>query len=146
MNPRLLLTALLVGTLSACVPKPKVDEAAVFGVLQENLKAMEREDIEGVMATVHPETPEFEATRSVIEQIFAKYDLKYELREMKAVSATDREVKVSYVQKTQRTGGADDLPDNIAEGIHTLKKDGDQWKLLRTVTIRFTPVTTPKPQ
>lgn len=140
MNLRLLPVALLVCALAACTPKSKVDETAVFGAIQENLSAMQREDINGVMATVHPETPDFEASRAVFEEIFAKYDLKYDLRELKVVGTTETEVKVSYVQKTQRVGGATDLPDNIVEGVHTLKKDGDKWKLLRTVSIRFTPL------
>ena len=143
MPLRPLLAVLLFGTLAACTPKPKVDQAAVFKVLEENMQAMQREDIDAVMATVHPASPDFASTREVIEQIFSKYDLKYELRDLKVVDATPDEVKVSFVQKTERTGGATDLPDNLVEGVHTLKKDGDLWKMIRTVTLR---VTTLKPQ
>ncbi len=138
MNLRPLLTALFVCALAACTAKPRVDEAAVFGAIRENLKAMERKDINAVMATVHPETANFEASREVIAEVLTKYDLRYEVRDLKVVNTTGDEVKVSFVQQTRRVGGEPDLPDNLVEGVHTLKKDGDKWKLLRTVNIRVT--------
>lgn len=143
MHLRTFSAALLACALVACGPKVKVDQAAAFGTLEENVKAMQREDLNAVMATIHPESADFEATRRVIEEIFAKYDLQYELRELKVVSATPNEMKVSFVQKTERIDGATDLPDNLVEGVHTLKKDGDKWKMIRTVTIRVTAL---KPQ
>lgn len=140
MNPRPFSATLLAAVLAACTPQPKVDEAAVFGVIEENLQAMQAEDIDGVMATVHPEGADVAATRAVVEEIFAKYDFKYRLSGLKVVSVKDGEVQVRFVQTTERTGGAEDQADNVLDGVHTLKKDGAKWKLLRTTATRVTPL------
>lgn len=132
----LALAALLIG----CGSENKADHAAAFDLLQKNVDAMQREDVAGVMATVHPESPDFEATRGVIEELFSKFDLKYELSDLKVVSATPAEIKVSFVQKTMKVSGPPELPNHIVEGVHTLRKEGAQWKLFRTVTIRTTPI------
>jgi hypothetical protein len=143
MKRRLFPVLLLVGGATACSPLPREDEAAVFGIIQENLQAMQKEDLAGVMATVHSQGENLAATRAVIEEIFAKYDFRYTLSDLKVTGARNGVVRVSFVQRTERTGGADDRPDNIVEGIHLLKKDGAQWKLLGTVADRVTPLHPP---
>ena len=140
MRPRHLFLLLLLGALGGCSPRRRADEAAIFAVLRENVSAMQREDIEAVMKTVHPGSPDFEGTRLVITDIFAKYDLKFDLRELKVINSKDDEVKVSFVQKTENVGGAKDVGDAIAEGVHTLRKDGAEWKIVDTVTLRRTPL------
>ena len=138
MHFRPLLVIVAAALLSACGPQNKVDQAALFGVLEKNMDAMQREDVAGVMATVHPQSPDFDATRGVIEELFAKFDLKYELRDLKVVSATPEEAKVSFVQKTTKVAGPAVIPTHLVEGVHTLRKDGGEWKMIRTVTIRTT--------
>ncbi len=143
MNLRLFSVAALLSALAACAPKPKVDEAAVFGAIEANLKAMQAEDLAGVMATVHPQGENLEATREIFEEIFAKYDFQYTISNLKVADVKGDEVFVTFVQRTERTGGANDRPDNIMEGVHTLKKDGETWKLLRTTALRVTPLKRP---
>ena len=138
MHFRPLLVIVAAALLTACGPQHKVDQAAVFSVLEKNMDAMQREDVASVMATIHPESPDFEATRGVIAQLFAQFDLKYELRDLKVVSATPEEVKVSFVQKTTKVAGPAEIPTHLVEGVHTLRKDGGEWKMIRTVTIRTT--------
>lgn len=135
-----LLAAALACVLAACSAKPNPEQEAIFTTIRENLQAMEREDINAVMATVHPETPNFEASKTVNEELFKNYDLKFELVDMRLVSVENGEAKVSYKQKTHRVGGEADEPDVLAEGIHTLKKDGDKWKIISSVALRFTPL------
>jgi len=140
MKPFFIHAAALACVLAACTAKPKPEQEAVFAAIRENLSAMEREDINAVMATVHPQTPDYEASRAVIEEIFKKYDLKFELIDLKLAGIRDGEAKVAYTQKTTRVGGDTDLPDNIVEGVHTLKKDGDKWKIINSVQLRITPL------
>jgi len=138
MHLRSLLVIVTAALLSACGPQHKVDQTAVFAVLEKNMDAMQREDIAGVMATVHPQSPDFDATRGAIEELFAKFDFKYELRDLKVINATPEEVKVSFVQKTTKVAGPAEIPTLLVEGVHTLRKDGDQWKMVKMVTIRTT--------
>src|SRR5687768_11448427 len=88
MKPLFFPIAALACAFAACTPNVKSEEEAVFSAIRENLQAMEREDIDAVMATVHPATPDFEASKGVIQDIFKKYDLKFELTALKLVSLT----------------------------------------------------------
>jgi hypothetical protein len=116
----------------ACTPKPVVDENAVFSSIKDNLNAMQNKDLEGVMATIHPDSPSFGSTREVLLDLFKKYDLRFTITDMKIVSAMPDEVKVSFVQKTERLKGPVDLQSSICEGVHTLKKDQGRWKIYNT--------------
>lgn len=140
MKLRLFPALLGLCAATACSPIPKAEEAAVFGALAANLQAMQKEDLPAVLATIHPESGNFAATRTVIEEIFAKYDFRYTLSDLKVVGVKDGVVRVSFIQRTERTGGAEDRPDNLVEGVHLLKKDGAQWKLLGTAATRVEPL------
>ena len=88
------------------------------------------------MDTLHPQSLNLAAARETFRQVFEKYDLKYELQDLKVAGAKSQQVKVSFVQRTRRAGGAEDFMDNAVEGVHTLKKDGDQWKIVDTAATR----------
>jgi ketosteroid isomerase-like protein len=128
----LLPTIFALIALSACSPKPKVDEAAIFGAIRENLEAMQKEDLKAVMETVHPESGDLAKTRELIAEIFANYDLKYELSDLRVTDASDGKVNVTFTQRTKRTDGTQDDTENVVRGTHTLKQDGGRWKLLGT--------------
>jgi len=118
----------------ACAPKPMVDENAVFTSVKDNVNAMQNKDLEGVMATVHPDSPSFGSTREVLQDLFKKYDLRITLSDLKIVSATPEEVKVSFVQKTERLKGPVDLQSSVCDGVHTLRKDHGKWKIYNTLS------------
>jgi hypothetical protein len=92
------------------------------------------------MATVHPKSPGFAQAREEIEAVFAGCDLKYTLSDLKIVSATAGNIRVHFVQKTEKVGGDADFTDVIVEGVHSLKQDGDKWKLNGIVITKITPV------
>ena len=118
----------------ACAPKPMVDENAVLSTVKDNVNAMQNKDLEGVMATVHPDSPSFGSTREVLQDLFKKYDLRITLSDLKIVSATPEEVKVSFVQKTERLKGPVDLQSSVCDGVHTLRKDHGKWKIYNTLS------------
>jgi len=136
MNFRFLSTIIFTCTaflFPACTPKPVVDENAVFSTIKDNLNAMQNKDMDGVMATVHPESPSYGSTREVLLDLFKKYDLRFTLTDLKVVSATPSEVQVSFVQKTERLKGPADLQSSICDGVHTLRKDHGKWKIYNTI-------------
>ena len=136
MNFRFLSTMLFTCVaffFPGCTPKPVVDEGAVFSAIKDNLNAMQNKDVEGVMATVHPESPLFGSTRQALLNLFQKYDLRITLTDLKIVSATPEEVKVSFVQKTERLKGPEDLQSSLCDGVHTLRKDHGKWKIYNTI-------------
>jgi len=122
--------ALLLGGCEKATPPP--DTQALFQAVQDNVHALEKKDLDAAMATIHPEAPSFEANRQILAEMFKALDLKYELRDLKVVEASAEEAKVSFVQRTEKTGGSGDFQNNIVEGIHTLRPDHGKWKIYST--------------
>lgn len=147
------LSFLLVALLSTACQKsgPTPTEAVLFQAIQDNLHAMEKKDLDAVMATIHPKTPTFNDTREYIGEFLssiAQTDVKYTLSDLHVIHATGDEARVSFVQRLEIVGGHGDIPSNIVHGVHTLRPDGGKWKMYRTVQTEVTgldgkPVITP---
>ena len=140
MNSATLRHALALGltlALFAC-DKPIADKDVLFGAIHENVHALEKKDVETVMATIHPESPAFAGTRGAVEEMFKSVDLKYTLSDLRIESATLEEVKVSFKQKTEKLGERGQFESNIVEGIHTLRPDKGTWKIYKTLQTKVT--------
>ena len=107
-------------------------------LINANAEYMNEEDLEGVMTTVHPKSPNYAATEAMAKQIFDRYDLNYKIENIKVLEGNDKEAKVEFTQVTTKIKGKD-FKNNKATGIHTLKKDGDSWKVYSTemVNVEF---------
>lgn len=140
MNAPALLRALTVALALALIScnKPMADKDAIFGVVHEHIHAFQKKDVETVMATIHPESPAYEATKAAVGEMFKTVDLKYELSDLHLESATPEEMKVSFKQKTTKIGGTGQFMDNIVEGVHTLRRDKETWKIFKTLQLKIT--------
>ncbi|MCK7527988.1 MAG: hypothetical protein MZV64_65530 [Ignavibacteriales bacterium] len=129
----LLLIALAVFACSS-----KKEYKTPESLIKANAEYMNEEDLEGVMTTVHPKSPNYAATEAMAKQIFDRYDLNYKIENIKVLEENDKEAKVEFTQVTTKIKGKD-FKNNKATGIHTLKKDGDSWKVYSTemVNVEF---------
>jgi hypothetical protein len=136
---RLLSLLALVFTLGACQKAPPLpNEEVVFEGIRDNLRAMEKEDVDGVMATIHPQSEYYESTRAVVREMFEQVDVKYQLSDLKLVASTPEEAKVTFTQSMEKTGGPGEFRDNIVQGLHTLRLDQGKWKIYRTQNFKIT--------
>ncbi len=124
----------LVGTKKATVTNqiPQISTDIFLPLLNENVKAMEDENIDLYMKAVHPSSPSYAQSRKQAEELFAKYDLDVNLDSIKVISATNDEIVIEVVQTTKRIGGAEDFKNTKTTARHTLRKDGDTWKIYST--------------
>jgi hypothetical protein len=129
----LLLIALAVFACSS-----KKEYKTPESLINANAEYMNEEDLGGVMTTVHPKSPNYAATEAMAKQIFDRYDLNYKIENIKVLEENDKEAKVEFTQVTTKIKGKD-FKNNKATGIHTLKKDGDSWKVYSTemVNVEF---------
>lgn len=142
MNSAILRLALALGmtlALFAC-DKPIADKEVLFGAIHEHIHALEKKDVETVMATIHPDSPQLEDVREAAGIMFKTVDAKYTLSELRIESATPEEVKVSYVEKMEIIGGDRKFVDNIVEGIFTLRPDKGRWKIYKTLPTKITDI------
>jgi len=130
------LILLIILVVFACSSKKEYKTPE--SLINANAEYMNEEDLEGVMTTVHPKSPNYAATEAMAKQIFDRYDLNYKIENIKVLEGNDKEAKVEFTQVTTKIKGKD-FKNNKATGIHTLKKDGDSWKVYSTemVNVEF---------
>ena len=100
-------------------------------VVEANAKYMNEEEFDEAMNTIDKDSPAYSATESMLQQLFNRYDLNYKIESMKVISETDTDAKIEFVQVTTKINGPE-FKNNRATGIHTLKKEGDSWKIYST--------------
>ncbi|HEV7869578.1 MAG TPA: hypothetical protein VGO90_17945 [Chthoniobacteraceae bacterium] len=125
------LTA-LAAALTGCRPAPKVDEQAVLETVRANVAAMQREDLAGVMSTVHSESPAAQTTGEQISELFEQTSLRYSLSDLKIVEANASEARVRFTQTTKSADAASDVNANTITGEHLLRSENGQWKIFST--------------
>lgn len=99
--------------------------------IEANAKFMNEENFDGVMSTIHPESQSYKMTENLVKKIFENYDLSYKIEKIKVTEQNDKEAKVEFIQVTTKIKGPE-FKNNRTYGIHTLKLDGDSWKIFST--------------
>lgn len=117
---------------------PPPDKTVLFQVIEDNVHAVEKKDADAVMATIHSKAPSFASTREIVSEMFKMLDLKCTLSDLQVVTATPEEARVSFTQKTEKTGGEGDFQNNIVKGVHILRPDDGKWKLFNTIQTSVT--------
>ena len=119
---------------------PLPDEKVLFQAIQDNAEAFGKKDVDAVMATIHPQSPNFAQTRDVVARMFSEVNLRFTVSDLKVVTSTPDEAKVSFVQKTEKVGSTGPVPLNVVEGIHILRPDDGKWKIYGTLQTKVTPL------
>ena len=104
-------------------------------VIKANAAHMNEENLEAAMNTIHPKSPSYPATESMMKQIFERYDLNYKIESIKVLEQNDQEAKVEFTQITTKLKGPD-FKNNKTTGIHTMRKDGNSWKVYSTEMVK----------
>jgi len=105
-------------------------------VIRKNLQALQAEDVDAAMATVHPKSPIFAQTRAVTARLVAAYDLKYELLSVSYFGQDKDYLAVRVKQKTTKVKGPA-FRDNVVDVVDFLRKDGGKWKLWQTAVLQI---------
>lgn len=100
-------------------------------VIYANAKYMTEENLSAVMQTIHPESPVFENTEKMAKELFNIYDMSFKIEHLQLLEENNNEATVKFIQVTTKISGGE-FNNNRATGIHTLRKDGDSWKIFST--------------
>lgn len=115
--------------LISCSSKKTYDTPEAL--VNANAEFMNQEDFDGVMSTIHPQSPSYEMTEKMVKKIFEVYDLHYKVEKLKVLEQNDKEAKIEFIQVTTKLKGPD-FKNNKTTGVHTLKMDVDSWKIFST--------------
>jgi len=103
----------------------------ILSTVKQNAEALNNEDIDSYMATLHEDSPAYESTKEKLTQSFEQFDLSISVEELNVVEASGEEAKVEFVQVT-KSGGSSEFNDNRMKGVHLLRKVGGEWKIYKT--------------
>ncbi|WP_339183036.1 hypothetical protein [Oceanobacillus sp. FSL W7-1293] len=113
------------------------EDEELYDVLTANLEAFNEKDIDAYMEGIHPESPDFETSREQIESLEG-LDIESDIIEMSVEDKDDASASVYIEQDTYFHDGMGE--NNRLEATHILERDGDDWKIYRTVPINVTTI------
>jgi len=135
-----MLLALEIGgaTTIGVAPAPSAADDAIAATLKKvveaNLAALNKEDLDAASACIHPKAPLFAATRETSKRIFETHDLIYELQSFRYIGR-DADYAVARVTQETRKKAGPAFRDNRVDAMHVFRKDGADWKLWQTVVL-----------
>lgn len=103
----------------------------ILAAVKKNAKAVNTEDVEAYMSTIHKDSPAYSESRGKMEKAFKEYDLQIDIKSLTVKEASGEEAKVEFVQVTSSKGGKK-YNDNRMTGVHLLRKSGEDWKIYKT--------------
>ncbi len=108
---------------------PDDEHEAIKTVVKQNLEATENEDIQGVLQTMHADGPGYDegAITAELEELFASYDLEYELEILDA-RIENGQAEVDFQQVT-RSLDNQEFDDNQIAGVHIMRQQNGEWKI-----------------
>jgi len=108
-------------------PTPTAEEA-IRTLIETNMAAMEKEDLDAVMATIQKKSPLYEPTKKAVERAFESLDLTFELEQVSVVRIDDASAEIEITQITRsRKPGTGAFRDNRIVALHELEKVDGQW-------------------
>jgi hypothetical protein len=118
----------LLGLLITCSERKY---STVEDVIYANAEYYTKEDLSGVMMTVHPESAQYSSTELIVEQLFERFDLEFIVEEIEIIEQSDEEAKVRFTQLTMKVSGPE-FKNNRIKGNHTLRKSDGSWLIFDT--------------
>jgi len=103
----------------------------ILSVIEENLKAAEKEDFDAWLKTYHEQARSCEARGAEMRECFRIYDMRYELGQVRVLDRSDEEARVWFLQINRRVSGPE-MADKEVAGIHLMKKSYGKWKIYDT--------------
>jgi len=101
-------------------------EAELKAMMEGQIDAMNKEDVDAYLATVDPDSPAYAPTKEQIKKLFDTYDLQATLDEFQLVSNKDNEAEVRTTITTKKVKGPQ-FSDNKVIALHSVKKKNDKW-------------------
>ena len=109
---------------------PTTPEAEIRGMFEAQIEAMNKEDVDGYMATIDPESEAYEPTKKAMADLFAKGDLVLSLNSSELVSQTGDDAKFRTVITTKNAKG--DSPGSKITALHELQKKNGKWVIIKS--------------
>ncbi len=102
-------------------------EQALRSLVEENLIMSQQENIAGVMATVHTQSPIYRSQMNIMEAISPAYDLEYQLLDFRFIAKDETYAYARIKFSTKKISGGN-FQDNDLEALSIFRKENGRWK------------------
>ncbi len=103
--------------------------AALRGVVEGNLDAYDREDVDATLATIHSRSPSYQPTSEALASQLPGLDLDAELVEFRYIGHDDEFAVARVKTRTTAESGQSDFVSNIVDSITIFHQENGSWKL-----------------
>lgn len=128
---RLFIVLLLISGSLFLYSCGSADERDLKAVCERQVEAMNSEDLEGLMSTIDTESPFYDMTKAMSEQIFKLYDLNQEINDLNIVEVKENTATVELTITTTKKAGPD-FEDNKITSINSMVKKDGKWFFNKT--------------
>lgn len=100
-------------------------------IIEDNVRFSEEENLEEYLKTMVQSAQESEATIKAINELFANFDIEYEILEMRVIAEKKDAVQVRVTLKSTATFVVEGMQfrNNIMTAIRTLEKENGEYKI-----------------
>jgi hypothetical protein len=98
------------------------------GVLENHIRAYDAKDTDGVLRTLHTQSPEYEPTRSALAEQFHGGNIDVALVDFRYIGH-DNEFAVARVKMKTTAPPGTDFAANVTDNMMLFHQQGGVWKL-----------------
>jgi hypothetical protein len=127
-------SAVLAVLFGLAVPAGAADQKlanTLRGVVEENVRAYDAKDTDGVLRTMHTRSPEYDPTKAILSEQFREGDIKVTLVDFRYIGHDDEFAIARVKTKTMAPPGATAFQGNVTDSIMLFHLDeaSRTWKL-----------------
>ena len=108
---------------------------ALRGVLEANETAVANGDVDGMLKTIHSQSPSYAKTRSAMKNW--PFKLKTDILYFKVIGEDGDFAFARVRTKTTKLSGPE-FQDNVTDAMHAFKKEGPDWKIWTSLPLTVT--------
>ena len=111
---------------SIATKEPQSVEDSLNEMMESQIVAMNKEDVDAYMETIDPDSPAYAPTKESMKKLFDLYDLDAKLNSFELVSEKEDEAQIRTKITTLKIKGPA-FTDNKVTASHTVKKKDGKW-------------------
>lgn len=115
------------------------DESEIRSVLRKQARALENDDIEAYVGTMHPESPVYDRTEETTEALMQEYDLRIDLT-IDEISVDGEEAEADVTQETRIAGSDPNFQENRSEIVHDFRIYEGEWRVYSSTLVDTEPL------
>lgn len=115
------------------------DESEIRNVLQRQARALEGDDLDTYMDTLHPESPVYDESQQTTEALMEEYDLQIDLQ-IDEIQVDGDEAEVDVTQETRIAESDPDFQENRSEIVHDCRPYEGEWRVYNSTLVDREPL------